>query len=198
MADRTDGVSRRAQIIDVAARLFEQRGYHETSMEALAQEVGIRKASLYYYFSNKDLILVEIHEEMIDHLLVRARERAGSPVERLDGIMFDLVSLMELYPGRLRIFFEHYRELPAEQRRAITVKRDEYHGLLLATLRDGVAEGAFVIEDIEVTALAILGMCNWTYQWLRPGGPLGARQVADRFLALVLEGIRAPSATAAG
>ncbi|MGY1706249.1 TetR/AcrR family transcriptional regulator [Geodermatophilus sp. SYSU D00697] len=193
MADRTDGVSRRAQIIDVAARLFEQRGYHETSMEVLAQEVGIRKASLYYYFSNKDLILVEIHEEMIDHLLVRARERAGSPVERLDGIVFDLVSLMELYPGRLRIFFEHYRELPAEQRRGITVKRDEYQGLLLATLRDGVADGSFVIEDVEVAALAILGMCNWTYQWLRPGGALSARQVADRFLTLVLQGIRAPS-----
>lgn len=194
MADRTDGVSRRAQIIDVAARLFEQHGYHETTMEMLAQEVGVKKASLYYYFSNKDLILVDIHEEMIDHLLEQARLRdpTGSPVDRLRGIIADLVGLMELFPGRLRIFFEHYRELPTDQRKGIQVKRDEYHGVLVAALRDGVAAGQFDVADVELTALAVLGMCNWTYQWLRPGGALSAAQVADHFMQLLLSGIGSP------
>jgi len=143
VAVRTDGASRRAQIIDVAARLFEEHGYHETTMEMLAQEVGVKKASLYYYFASKDLILVDIHEEMIDHLLEAADRRdaaAADPVDRLHGIITDLVALMELFPGRLRIFFEHYRELPVEQRAAIQVKRNRYQGVLVTALR-GVRGG---------------------------------------------------------
>lgn len=160
-------------------------------MEMLAQEVGVKKASLYYYFSNKDLILVDIHEEMIDHLLEQARLRDAteSPVDRLRGIIADLVGLMELFPGRLRIFFEHYRELPTDQRKAIQVKRNRYHRVLVAALEDGNAAGSFKVRDVELTALAVLGMCNWTYQWLRPGGQLTADQVADQFLHLLLGGI---------
>lgn len=189
MADRSEGATRRAQIIDVAARLFEAHGYHETSMEMLAQHVGIRKASLYYYFSNKDLILVEIHQEMIDYLIERATARQGiAPTARLQAIMFDLISLMELYPGRLRIFFEHYRELPATERRSIKRKRDTYHALLLATLRDGVSIGEFDIDDPDLTALAVLGMCNWTYQWYSPGGPRDPGEIARYFLATILHG----------
>ena len=201
VAVRTDGASRRAQIIDVAARLFEEHGYHETTMEMLAQEVGVKKASLYYYFASKDLILVDIHEEMIDHLLEAADRRdaaAADPVDRLHGIITDLVALMELFPGRLRIFFEHYRELPVEQRAAIQVKRNRYQGVLVTALRDGSAAGVFAVADVELTALGVLGMCNWTYQWLRPGGPLSAQQVADHFHALVLGGIGTPTLRASG
>ncbi|SHN46732.1 TetR/AcrR family transcriptional regulator [Cryptosporangium aurantiacum] len=189
MAQRTDRATRRAQIIDVAAGLFTERGYHETSLETLAAAVGIRKASLYYHYPSKDAILLEIHEEMIEHLLGRARERTGSPTERLRGVMRDLVELMELFPGRLQIFFEHYRELPAAERAASTAKRDEYHAILVGILRDGVEAGEFAIDDVELTALSILGSCNWTYQWFRPGGRLSATEVADGFLRVLLGGI---------
>jgi AcrR family transcriptional regulator len=161
-------------------------------MEMLAVAVGIRKASVYYYFKTKDALLVEIHEEMIDHLLGRAREREGAPTERLRGVMRDLVELMELYPGRLQIFFEHYRELPAAQRPGILAKRDAYQDILLGVLREGVAVGEFTLDDVDLAALSILGMCNWTYQWMRPGGRLSATQVADGFLHLFLAGAAGP------
>jgi len=191
VADRTDAATRRAQIVEVAARLFQQHGYHETSLEMLAVEVGIRKASLYYHFRSKDAILVEIHEQMIDHLLQRQAARGGTPTERLRGVMRDLVELMELFPGRLRIFFEHYRELPAARQAEAKGKRDAYHAALVAILREGNASGEFAVADVQLAALSVLGMCNWTYQWFRPGGPATAEQVADGFLDLLLRGIAA-------
>jgi AcrR family transcriptional regulator len=189
VADRTDGASRRAQIIDVAARLFQQHGYHETTLEMLATEVGIRKASLYYHFRSKDAILVEIHDQMIDHLLHRQAARTGTATHRLRGMMHDLVELMELFPGRLRIFFEHYRELPAGRRAEAKTKRDAYHDTLVEILRDGNAAGEFAVADVELAAMSVLGMCNWTYQWFRPGGPASAREVADGFFDLLLRGV---------
>ncbi len=194
MTERMDAASRRAQIIEVAAALFEEVGYHHATMEQLAQRVGIRKASLYYYFSNKELILVEIHQDMISYVLDRAKARGGTAAERVHFIMYDLISLMEIFPGRLRVFFEHYRELPAEQRKAIKGKRDEYHEVLLRTLREGAASGEFVLENPEITALSILGMCNWTYQWFRPGGSMDAAHIAHDFFTTLLGGIAGPNA----
>ena len=65
--------------------------------------------------------------------------------------------------------------------------------MLLDTLRDGVADGEFVIDDVELTALSVLGMCNWAYQWFRPGGARSAADVAQPFLSTLLSGIAGPA-----
>lgn len=162
-------------------------------METLAEQVGIRKASLYYYFPSKDALLVEMHQEMIDLLLDsqqrRLDEAAHDPGEMLLAMMTDLVSLMETHPGHLRVFFEHYRELPEPVRKEIADKRERYRQMLVGVLDEGVAEGDFFIPDTRLTALAVLGICNWTYQWFRPGGPHTAAEVAGYFYETLLGGI---------
>jgi AcrR family transcriptional regulator len=190
-----DGTARRAQIRRVAAELFDVNGYRETSMEAIADAVGIKKASVYYYFPSKDQLLVELHEEMIE-LIISAQEArvevsALTPQRMLLAIMTDLVTLQESHPGHLKIFFEHYRELPEPVRTTIADKREHYRQLLIRVLRDGVECGDFAELDPEFTAMAVLGMCNWTYQWFRPGGTLTAAQVAERFWSMLLQGIAA-------
>ncbi|MEU0303589.1 TetR/AcrR family transcriptional regulator [Streptomyces sp. NPDC006175] len=192
---RMPGEQRKAQIMKVAAGLFDTRGYQETSMEAIAQQVGIRKPSLYYYFPSKDALLVQMHQEMID-LIVEAQQRrldegALDPRGLLLAIMTDLVSLMETHPGHLRVFFEHYRELPEPVRKEVADKRDRYEGMLLDVLARGIAAGQFRIADPRLTTMAILGMCNWAYQWFRPGGGRSAAEVARYFHDTLLGGIDA-------
>jgi AcrR family transcriptional regulator len=186
------GRKRRAQIMDIAARLFEDRGYHETSMEAIADAVGVRKASLYYYFTSKDDLLVEIHQEMIDLILDKQRERVAagelSPSQMLLAIMTDLISLMESHPGHLRIFFEHFRELPTEIQHEIAGKRNEYREMLITVLDDGREAGEFAVDDSFLTAMLILGMCNWTYQWFDPAGRVSAETLAKLFYRQSVEG----------
>ncbi|MEU9343852.1 TetR/AcrR family transcriptional regulator [Streptomyces sp. NPDC048278] len=190
---RMSGRQRKEQIMKVAAGLFDTRGYQDTSMEAIAQQVGVRKASLYYYFAGKDALLVQMHQEMID-LIIDAQERrldegGLGPRELLLAIMTDLVSLMETHPGHLRVFFEHFRELPEQVRDEIAGKRDRYLRMLVDVLERGVAEGEFRVADPQLTALAVLGMCNWTYQWFRPGGKRDAADVARYFYDTLLGGI---------
>ena len=191
--NRLPAASRRAQIIQVAAKLFETSSYQETSMEAIAQRVGIRKASLYYYFEGKDDLLAEMHLGTIEPIIDAHQRRLESgdldPQELLLAMMTDMVSVTETHPGHMRGIFEHFQELPETVRAKIIEQRDRYRGSLLDVLDRGRAEGLFVIGDSNLTSMAILGMCSWTYHWFRPAGQHSAAQIAKYFYDTLINGI---------
>jgi TetR/AcrR family transcriptional regulator, cholesterol catabolism regulator len=184
---------RRVRIVDTAATLFDEHGYHSTSMEDIAERVGLAKPTLYYYFRSKDEILFEIHTAMIDLITVsheqRLADRPGEWDALLKEMIGDVVRLMESHPGHLRIFFEHQRELPADYKTTIRAKRNRYREYVRALIDAGIADGVFVDVDPELATLAVLGLANWTYTWLRPGGDYTAEQVTDTFYALLRNGL---------
>jgi len=189
-------VARRADIIAEAATLFDKVGYHKASMSDLAEEVGTSKANLYHYFSSKDEILYWIHEEfinlLIDHHEQRLRTRMSNPQLLLE-VMSDILELMETHRGHVRVFFEHHRELPPEQREAMQRKRDRYLSDVHAVVVAGVERGEFTTNDTMLTTLAIFGMCNWAYQWFRREGPQRPRELAYYFWEFIMLGMATPS-----
>jgi AcrR family transcriptional regulator len=190
---RLAGDVRRLQIREAAAELFDRLGYRETSMDKIADEVGIRKASLYYYFPSKDRLLIEMHDEMIESIISshEARLADGAPraADLILGMMTDLISLQDTHPGSLRVFFEHYRELPEPERSRVLERRSTFERYLREQLQRGVDDGEFGPIDVRLAAFAILGMTNWSYQWFRPGGPATAEQVAATFWTMISQGI---------
>ena len=184
---------RRREIVNTAAVLFDQEGYTNASMDELAQAVGIAKATLYHYFSSKDEILGEIHEEFIDLLIARHQQRLGAAALREDQLlleaMADILELMETHRGHVRVFFEHHRELPVGAREAILAKRDLYEGMVESLIADGVKAGIFREADVHLASLATFGMCNWAYQWYRPGGRMRPREIAYHFWGLLVQGL---------
>ena len=192
VSTRLAGDVRRRQIRAEAARLFDDFGYGETSMDKIADAVGIRKASLYYYFPSKDRLLIEMHDEMLD-IITSAHEARVAAAESAEaqvvGMMTDIVSLQETHPGSLRVFFEHYRELPEPERSQIIARRSRYGDFMRQALEAGVASGEFAPMDTRLTSFAILGMANWSYQWFKPGGKMTAADVAASFWAVARDGI---------
>jgi AcrR family transcriptional regulator len=189
------GNTRRDQILKIAAELFDRRGYHETSMQSIADRAGIRKPSMYHYFRSKDEILVELHETLMFVVIGRQEERLAegrmAPREQLRAMMHDVIGLMESHPGYLRIFFESFRELPQDARMSVAAQRRRYREMVTAVLAAGVESGEFGDLDPELTSIAALSLMNWTYQWFRRSGRLSADEVADRFWALLMNGIGA-------
>jgi AcrR family transcriptional regulator len=186
---------RRARIIKLAAELFDDGGYGNVSMEQIAVAAGIAKPTLYHYFRAKDEILRGIHEAFIDLLLDRQQERqklAMTPASQLLGAMTDILGLMETHRGHVRVFFEHYRELPAPVRQKIRVKRDRYQSLICNAITEGIRDGSFREVDPDVTTLAVFGMCNWAYQWWRPGGATDSVLTAQKMWDLVIRGLAMP------
>lgn len=187
---------KRREIISAAAALFETEGYGTTSMAAIAQANGLAKPSLYHYFASKDDILFAIHDEFIDLLIDRRDRRAADllgPEEALREVFGDVFDLMDSHRGHVRVFFEHYRELPMHQQEVIRAKRDDYEGWVEGIVRDGNDSGAFRDVNPRLVTLALFGMTNWAYQWYRSNGPLTSRQIAVHFWNYLIHGIGAPT-----
>ena len=184
--------ARRAQVIALAAGLFDRDGYASTSMEQIAAAAGIAKPTLYHYFRSKDEILRGVHENFITTLLERQDERVRlglAPADLLLGAMTDIFGLMETHRGYVRVFFENYRELPDEARREIRVKRDRYEGLVRDAVVQGIEAGAFRGVDPDAATMAVFGICNWAYQWWRPGGGADPALMAQKMWDIVIRGL---------
>ena len=190
------GAARRAEIVRAAAELFDAHGFHRTSTAAIAERVGTAKATVYHYFRAKHEILYAIHDAWMDDLLamVDDRRRAGAdPITLLRNVFHDLLVLIDRRPGHVRVFFEYFRELPADAQAAARVKRDRYEALVEAAVADGMRTGALRALDPRTTTLALFGMCNWAYRWYSPGGRLGPDEVADQLFTVFLDGVRGPA-----
>lgn len=174
-----------------AADLFDRAGYHTTNVAALAEAAGLRKATLYHYFTGKDEILFWVHEEFIDLLVAKESARGPLPAAgALRELMVDVLELMRTHRGHVRVFFEHHRELLPEHRETIRRKRDAYQGTVESIVRRGIDDGSFRAVDPRLTTLAVFGMCNWAYQWYSVDGSLTPREIAERFFDLLFTGLK--------
>lgn len=183
-------------IIEQAALLFDGRGYHQTTMEDIAEEVGIKKPTLYHYVSSKEEILYFIHEEFVELLFAcqAEPERAEMTSDmKLRATMRDLIRLMTTHRSHVRVFFEHHRELTDPFRSVISKKRDAYFDCIVKIIAAGIDDGTYLIETPELGALAMFGMCNWAYTWLRDDGEYSADVTADLFWQWLSVGFRTSS-----
>jgi TetR/AcrR family transcriptional regulator, cholesterol catabolism regulator len=191
MPPRVNADARRRQLAAQAAELFDETGYHTTSVAELARAAGMRKPTLYHYFSSKDDILFWIHEEFIDLLLEKqGNRRSSSAGQALLEVMTDVLELMRSHRGHVRVFFEHHRELAPEHQATIREKRVAYQERVEGIVRRGIAEGEFRAVDPRLATLGVFGMCNWAYQWYRTDGPLEPREIAECFFELLFNGLR--------
>jgi AcrR family transcriptional regulator len=176
--------ARREEIATKAAELFDAKGFHNASMENIAEAAGVRKPTLYHYFSSKDDILYHIHDQFIEILLQRQERRATAsmpPIHVLREIMGDILDLMDTHRGHVRVFFEHRRELSEEHFAAIAEKRTRYERMVRDVFVEGAKEGTLRPVDPEIATLALGGMCTWAYQWYQPNGRLASRDIAYVF-----------------
>jgi hypothetical protein len=133
----------------------------------------------------------------MDLVISRQDARLAVPMsysQRLLEVMADILQLMETHRGHVRVFFEHYRELPESDRRHVQAERDRYESMVEDILRGAIEEGEFRPVDVRMTTLAIFGACNWAYHWYQRGGPLGTREIAYTFWDIFSRGLTVESA----
>jgi AcrR family transcriptional regulator len=200
--DGTQADVKRRLIVDTAAALFDERGYHQTSIADLAAASGLAKPTFYHYFDSKSDVLREIHNS-VDLPLgerMRARLESSDPAgELVRQTIQDTMRAMAEHRSHLRVFFEHHRELRPEDRTSVRVARRRYEDGLVEIIRRGVASGEFRDLDPQLTALAIFGLCNWSYQWLpRDVTVEQALGIAEQLRDLVFGGLLSTPASGGG
>src|SRR5437763_1886371 len=195
------GEARRQVIIDTSARVFARRGYHATGLTELCAANGLGKGALYHYIGSKEELLAAIHDRVMDEVMVgadRVAQTDGSAWEQLTMLGDELLDVIHRYPDHVWVFLHEFPALTDERVQQFRIRRREYEHRVEAFLQDGIDSGEFRDIDPRLTALAWLGMHNYTYLWLKAGGRLSARDVAKPFADIFIRGIANPKAPKTG
>lgn len=180
------GAARKDQILEKAAELFSQRGYHATTMRDLGEVTGLLPGSLYAHFSGKEEILYQIVIEAARQFLggmEALRAQPAPPEEKLRAAMHAHIEVVARDLEGARVFLHEWRALRGGRRAEIRKLRRRYEELWDEIIRE-VAPA-----DPKLARLLVLSAANWTYVWYRPDGPLGPEEIADRYSELLLAGL---------
>ena len=177
---------RRQTVVEGAAREFARRGFAQTSMNQLAEALGIAAGGIYHYFDGKEALLIAICDELMDPLLERARALGDEELAAHEHLR-RLVRLWVLQVVERRdhmLVFQQERHLVDHggQWKAVRDARKAFERLVEEAL-DGCA---LAVDDRRLALGALLGMVNHTAQWYRPRGRLAVDDVADGYTLLVL------------
>lgn len=184
---------RQQEIVEAAAQVFHEKGYESTSIQDIADSVGILKGSLYYYITSKEDLLFEIiqgvHEEALKNL-ERTAAVEGDALQKIRAFVVVHLTHNALNLVKMAVFFQDFRSLNGERRKLIVEERDLYDNFLRDLIRQGQDDG-LICPDIEpkLAAITVLGMMNWIYHWYQPGGELSATHIANAYADFVVAGL---------
>ena len=156
-------------IVDAAANVFAERGYHGTSTQAIADVLGLRQASLYYYFPSKEAALELVCERGVDGFVETAEAilaGAGTPLEKLTALIAAHLAPNASKRDYVKVFINERRYLPDTSRRRIGRKSRRIERCFEEVIRAGIADGSMREgADVRLTMLAVLGMMNSVINW---------------------------------
>lgn len=189
----SEKLHRRDQMLEVAARLFSERGYHGTSMQHLAEGLGILRGSLYAHIESKEDLLFDIVDRGADRFISRLEEVVTSEVSPDEKVRLAVLAHVETVAEHLdasKVFLSDWRFLSDDRKDAIQAKRDLYESLMREIVEEGIEWEVFSESvDPKFGAIFILSTVNWLYQWYRPDGDLATDQVARILSNLILSGL---------
>lgn len=179
------------EILDAAAQIIREKGFHGTSMQDIAAAVDLRKASLYHHVASKQEILVELLDKALD-LLIQQMEAVAAqeipPEEKFQLAMRAYINIMAENPDLSAVLLLEHRSLEPEFRRRHIPRRDRYEALWRSILDEGVEKGVFDFDDLRLAVKVVLGVANWTITWFNPKGTKSPTEIADQSSTMLLYG----------
>ncbi len=182
----------REGILEAAASIFSEKGYHATSMQDIADAVHLQKASLYHHFTSKQEILIAILDlalGLINTRLEQAQSQALTPEARLRQAMVTYLQTIAENQSLAAVLLLDLRSLDPELKARQAPQREKFENLWKQLILDGVTAGIFNNVDASLIGRAILGVMNWTVTWYRQDGPRSANEIANLYADLLLRGL---------
>lgn len=185
---------KRERTLTAAVELFYEAGYDNTTLDAVAERLGVTKPFIYSHFRSKSELLAEICARGISLSLDAMNSVTSldvSATEKLALLARRFVIAVLEAQKFIAIFSREEKNLAPEDLARINEMRRDFDRKLTSLLRQGVADGEFDLPDPHIAALAIGGMVSWAYVWYRPSGRLELDQVAEQMAALILAMVNA-------
>jgi AcrR family transcriptional regulator len=184
---------RHDEIMDAAARVFAEKGFHGASTQDIADILGIRQASLYHYFPSKEIALETVCIIGAEGFYERAKaivDGPGSCEEKLELLALSHVTPLADRPDYMRVFLNERRHLPSTSRHRIGRWSRGLERLFERVIAEGMREGKFAkVVDARLATLALLGALNAVPAWLDKENR-EIESIAKGIAALTLRGLK--------
>lgn len=184
-------IKRRA-LVREAAQAFGRRGFHNTSLEEVAQALGVSKPALYRYVRTKHEILYEAKSIAFD-AGARAREMAAAasadPLQRLRLYIINYIDLVTSELGSYAVMAEPVTSLPPEYAEPIRARMRESDRALREMVQAVMDAGAMPRSDPKLAVAFFMGAINHIARWYAPDGPLTGREIGEVFAGFILNGL---------
>lgn len=185
----------REQLIDIAARLFDSKGYAQTSINDIARAIGLGRSAVYHYFRNKEEIvaaLVESEALTPSGRLQELIEQADlTPTERLRRAIVDGIKRRLGAGSRFILLGRLEAQIPEELEPLYNKGRRDIYNFHVRCIKDGIRTGEFREVDPKVAAFAVIGMANWTSRWYSPSGQRSPDEIGEIIADFALHGLSA-------
>jgi TetR/AcrR family transcriptional regulator, cholesterol catabolism regulator len=182
----------RDDILDAAAQVFRQKGFHGASMSDIADSVNLQKASLYHHVSSKQELLAELLERALAMLGEQILQVSSQPLpadEKLRQMIRAYLQALAEYTDLSSVLLFEHRSLDKKTHARHVPHRDRFEGLWREVINEGKREKLFDCPDTGLAVRALMGTMNWTLTWYRPGGALSITKIADEYADLFLNGL---------
>jgi len=183
---------KRDAVIRVAARAFNERGFHNTSLDDIAAALEVTKPTIYYYVTNKEQLLFQCFVTGLEPIRAALNDVKMSQApgrERLNAVLRQYAQAIASEFGWCMVRAEHQDLSPSMSEHIRALKAEIDQGIR-RLLREGVRDGSIQPCDVKMTAFALAGALNWIPHWFREKQALTPAQIADAFVTLFEEGLR--------
>jgi TetR/AcrR family transcriptional regulator, cholesterol catabolism regulator len=178
-------------IVEAAAKVFQEKGFAAASLEDIAGEVGMWKGSLYHYIDSKEELLLAVVKDPAEHLLNDLREVVSldlpstEKLRRVAHAHGHVLDTMFVYTS------VYLQEVAGQRRSSEWAARDrEYVELITEIIGQGIRRGDFSSQlDARTSTFALIGALNWVTRWYKPDGALSAGKIAEQICSTFLTGL---------
>lgn len=187
--------TRLEEVLQSAANIFFAKGYHASSIEDVARDVGMLKGSLYYYIKSKDdllfrLLLAGIEDS--DAFIARQIDPESDPVEQLERAIRAQIDYIIQNRVQFGLFLHEFDSLSGKRQHKLISVMSRYNSRFVELVRRAQEQGKLINGEPWIIVNGVLGMCNWLYRWYDPDQVSDSEQIKSVFVRLVFEGIRKP------
>lgn len=192
--------NRKAEICEAAVRVFHELGYQGASLSAVAADIGVDRATIYYYFSSKEDMFDEIVRAVLEKNEELARRIASSELAPRQKMRELLMAFMTSYVDNYPLLHIYVREdlshVDANRSNWSLHMRKINRSIeqsFVNIVEQGFADGSFRrTGSARTVTYAILGMLNWSHRWFSPERSESAQEIGNTFAELVLGGLESP------
>jgi len=183
--------SRWNDIVEAAAKIFQEKGFAAASLEDIASEVGMWKGSLYHYIDSKEELLLAVVQEPAEHLLSELRIVASLDLPATEKLRMVAQAHGHVLETTFVYASVYLQEVAGRKRSTEWAASDrEYVRLITAIIEEGIARGDLSSQlDARTATFALVGALNWVTRWYRPDGPLSAGKIAEQICTTFLNGL---------